>query len=82
MSKNILFSSKKKKKDLVSGLTFKSVINLEFMSLCGVKECSNFGNCLAVQWLGLLTFTAACLSLFSVEEIKSCKPCSVGGEKF
>ena len=49
---------------MVSGLTYKSLIHLEFMSLCGVKECSNFGNSLAVQWLGLLTFTAACLSLF------------------
>ena len=41
MSKSVppIFSSKS---FTVSGLTFKSLIHLEFIFVCGVRKCSNF----------------------------------------
>ena len=30
------------KSSLVSGLTFRSLINFEFIFVCGVRKCSNF----------------------------------------
>ena len=58
-SHNLQFDSKVKKKNEMTSKTFKT---------------PSFGNSLAVQWLGLGTFTASAQIQSLVRELRSCKP--------